>query len=105
MVDSSLRQLTFCKFAYTLVRRRNLQNRWRPPPPEERVLVVPLIDGRMVKDMLACGGLPGLPAEYVGNSDPDERVFAFDRVQYEAALASIESLPAIPVRKKAGLRF
>ena len=65
MADTPLHRLSFRRYAYTVVHRRNLQNRWRPPPPEEMDLIVPVIDGRTLKNILGFDGLPGLPAQYV----------------------------------------
>jgi hypothetical protein len=45
--------------------RRNVQNRWRPGPPVEMDLVVPVIDGRTVQETLDHDGLAGLPAHYL----------------------------------------
>jgi hypothetical protein len=60
-----LNQLSFRRYAYTLEFGRNLQNRWRPGPPIELDLVVPVIDGLTVQEILDHDGFAGLPAHYV----------------------------------------
>lgn len=62
-----MNELSFRRYAYTLVFKRNLQNRWRPRPREEEVdLVVPVIDGKSVGEIVGWDGvLAGLPAHYV----------------------------------------
>ncbi len=60
-----MNELSFRRYAYTLVFKRNLQNRWRPRPPLNLDLVVPVIDGETVQEILNHGGYAGLPAQYV----------------------------------------
>lgn len=64
---TSMNEISFRRYAYTLVFKRNLQNRWRPRPRREEVdLVVPVIDGRTVGEIVGWhGALAGLPADYV----------------------------------------
>ncbi len=57
--------LSFERHAYTLVYKRTIQNRWRPPPPKRLDLIVPIIDGVTVRELLNYDGFPGLPARYV----------------------------------------
>ncbi|MCE9623546.1 MAG: hypothetical protein K8R99_14510 [Actinomycetia bacterium] len=60
-----MNELSFRRYAYTLVFKRNLQNRWRPRPPLNLDLIVPVIDGKTVQEILNHGGYAGLPAHYV----------------------------------------
>lgn len=63
---AKVNELSFRRYAYTLVFKRNLQNRWRPRPPQTIDLVVPVIDGKTVAELVGwSGGLAGLPAHYV----------------------------------------
>ena len=48
-----------------MIFKGNLQNRWRPQPPQKLDLIVPVIDGTTVKEILGHDGLAGLPAQYV----------------------------------------
>ena len=60
-----MNELTFQRWDYTLVFRRNIQNRWRPRQPERIDMIVPVIDGVTVKDILDHDGFAGLAALYV----------------------------------------
>ena len=63
--DAGVNELSFRRYAYTLVLKRNLQNRWRPRPPLNLDLVVPVIDGKTLQAILNHDGYAGLPAHYV----------------------------------------
>lgn len=61
-----MNELSFRRYAYTLVFKRNLQNRWRSRPPQAIHLVVPVIDGNTVAELVGWNGtLAGLQAQYV----------------------------------------
>ena len=63
---TTVNELSFRRYAYTLVFKRNPQNRWRPQPPQTIHLVVPVIDGNTVAELVGWNGtLAGLPAQYV----------------------------------------
>ena len=48
-----MNELSFRRYSYTVVFKRNLQNRWRPHPrKEEADLIVPLIDGQPVATLV-----------------------------------------------------
>ena len=60
-----MNELSFRRYAYTLLFKRRLRDRWRSRPPLTLDLVVPVIDGRTVKEILNYDGYAGLPAQYV----------------------------------------
>lgn len=147
-----MNEMSFRRYSYTVVFKRNLQNRWRPRPRRENVdLVVPLIDGQPVATLVGWDGvLPGLRAHFVepkaqqwggppsygddgrtaiidgdcgvvgccgvqagvtfgatevrwshftiGNREPDDRDYVFDRTAYETAVSGIASLEQVPLQ-------
>ena len=58
-------QITFRRYAYTLVEKRRLRNRWRRGALIEMDLIVPVLNGALLVDALRHDCYPGIPARFV----------------------------------------